>query len=85
MGLRGRLGSVEKETLYQANGVAAGWISGASQGSQSAPEPSRESHLVLDNEENKAMTGESSRTEAVPEPDLSHLGDRMDDGFWDAD
>ena len=80
-----KAGKRGKETLYQANGVAAGWISGASQGSQSAPEPSRESHLVPENEKTQAVTGESTGTSPVPDKDLSHLGDRMDDGFWDAD
>ena len=80
-----KAGKRGKETLYQANGVAAGWISGASQGSQSAPEPSRESRLVPENEKTQAVTGESTGTSPVPDKDLSHLGDRMDDGFWDAD
>ena len=74
-----RAGKRGQETLYQANGVAAGWVSGASQVRKDETDSSRESHSVLENEKTQAMTGESGRTSPVPEPDLSHL----DDGFWD--
>ena len=68
-----KVGKRGRETTYQANGVAAGWISGSSQGSQSEPEASRESHSVPISEKTQAMTGESTGTTPVPPEDLSHL------------
>ena len=47
-----RAGKRGQETLYQANGVAAGWVSGASQVRKDETDSSRESHSVLENEKN---------------------------------
>ena len=79
-----KCGKRGRETLYGANGVAAGWVSGASQVRNGETNSSRESHFVPISEETQAMTGESTGTSPVPDRDLSQLDDRMDDGFWNA-
>ena len=73
-----RAGKRGTETLYQANGVAAGWVSNAFQVRNDETDSSRESHFVPDNEKTQAMTGESGGTSPVPDADLSHLYDK----FW---